>query len=641
MYKKRLNRWGLVKYNKEHEIKAILSKRMERSAVGKNTAFELRGRLVDMADVDQYARRKPITMRDIMAWRSAGAKTPSGLRCFTPEPLIQCPHPPEVFSTPERLLRDVRIYSIGSFEARTWVSQGLQRFCTSVKDVDSTSDAIEEIRDSLTTACILIDQNSILEAGAQLDAACSKIRKIVLAENPQTITRLIEIMVLVKAFGRPELVGMMLRQLVAMSAIILPTPHHPMHSIFTALCRLELQQFDEMALRAWDCMIGVFHHFLGPSHLSTRVSKLDRLDTAISSLDKERSDEYLKTILEAGRGACGSDLLESVEGLVSLGGYLRSRKRYTDLLEVGGELIQRITSWDAADPEGTSLLRWGIEFTTTAHFAQCDFEQAMTPFEILVGPTSEETDPKMWEYQTPARPISRPAATTPSAPISLKRKNDSDALNDPLEVLLPDRGGAIVQRVMPDDNSCLFRAIASAVLPGMDVMNELRSVIASTVQANPVEYSKVILDNQEPDDYCRWIQTEDAWGGQIELVILSKQFELEICSIDIKSGRVDKYNEGKPTRCILIYSGIHYDTVAFSRFNSPPEEDEKVFQSSEDEILDAAVSLCQKLKERGYYTNTAAFKIKCMDCGTISTGEKGAAEHASKTGHYDVKEVRT
>ena len=495
----------------------------------------------------------------------------------------------------------------------------MQHFCTSVKDVDSTSDAIEEVRDSLTTACLLIDQNSMLEAGTQLNAACSKIRKIVLAENPQTITRLIEIMVLVKAFGRPELVAEMLRLLAEMSAIILPTPHHPMHSIFTALCRLELQQFDETALRAWDCMIDVFHKFLGPSHLSTRVSKLDRLDTAISSLDTECSDEYLKTILEADRGACGSDLLKSVAGLVSLGGYLKSRKRYADLLEVGGELIQRITSWDAADPEGTSALRWGVEFAATAYF-----EQAMTPFEILVGPASKETDPKIWEYQTPAGPTSRLAATTPSAPISLERRNDSNALNDLPEVLLPDRAGAIVQRVMPDDNSCLFRAIASAVLSGMDAVNELRSVIASAIQANPVEYSKGVLDNQEPDDYCRWIQMGDAWGGQIELVILSKHFELEICSIDIKSGRVDKYNEGKPTRCILAYSGIHYDTIAFSRFNSSPEEDEKVFQSSEDEILDAAVSLCQKLKERGYYADT--FKTKFMDCGTISTGEKGAAE---------------
>jgi hypothetical protein len=402
MYKKRFERWGLVKYNKEHEIKAILSKQMERSAVGKNTAFELRGCPVDMSGVVQYARRKPITMRDIMAWRKTGAKTPSSLRCFTPEPVVQCPHPPEAFKAPERLFWDVRIYSISSFEAGTWVSQGLQHFCVSVKDVDSASDAIEEIRDGLITACILIDQESIRQAGIQLDAAFSKIRKIVLAENPQTIIRLIEIMVLVKAFGRSELVGMMLRQLAAMSAIILPTPHHPMHRIFTDLCHLELQQFDETALRAWDCMIDVFHMFLGPSHLSTRASKLDRLDTATSSLDTERSDQYLKTILEADREACGSDMLKSVAGLVSLGDYLRSRKRYTDLLEVGGELIQRTTGWDAADPEGASLLRCGIEFTATAHFAQRDFEQAITSFEMLVDLASEELswdDPKTWEYQ--------------------------------------------------------------------------------------------------------------------------------------------------------------------------------------------------------------------------------------------------
>jgi ubiquitin thioesterase OTU1 len=193
---------------------------------------------------------------------------------------------------------------------------------------------------------------------------------------------------------------------------------------------------------------------------------------------------------------------------------------------------------------------------------------------------------------------------------------------------------------MPDDNSCLFRAVASAVLPGMDAMNELRSIIAQAVQAHPTEYPKVVLDNKDPDDYCRWIQTDDAWGGQIELVILSKHFDLEICSIDVKSLRVDRYNAGKPTRCILAYSGIHYDTIAFSAFDAPPEEDETVFSSSEGSILDAATSLCQRLNEKGYYTDTAAMQIQCKDCGALSTGEAGAAAHAAKTGHYNMEEVQ-
>jgi ubiquitin thioesterase OTU1 len=90
-------------------------------------------------------------------------------------------------------------------------------------------------------------------------------------------------------------------------------------------------------------------------------------------------------------------------------------------------------------------------------------------------------------------------------------------------------------RVMPDDNSCLFRAFAAAVLPGDDLsMLELRSLVASQIQEEPDVYTKVVLDNRHPDDYCRWIQTEDAWGGAIELAILAKHFNIEICSIDVQ-----------------------------------------------------------------------------------------------------------
>lgn len=90
-------------------------------------------------------------------------------------------------------------------------------------------------------------------------------------------------------------------------------------------------------------------------------------------------------------------------------------------------------------------------------------------------------------------------------------------------------------RVMPDDNSCLFRAFAAAVLPGDDLsMLELRSLVASQIQEERDVYTKVVLDNREPDDYCRWIQTEDAWGGAIELAILSKHFKIEVCSIDVQ-----------------------------------------------------------------------------------------------------------
>ena len=88
---------------------------------------------------------------------------------------------------------------------------------------------------------------------------------------------------------------------------------------------------------------------------------------------------------------------------------------------------------------------------------------------------------------------------------------------------------------MPDDNSCLFRAFGTAVLPGDDQsMPALRSLVASTIQAQPDVYTTVILDNRSPDDYCKWIQTEVAWGGAIEMGILANHFDIEICSVDVQ-----------------------------------------------------------------------------------------------------------
>ncbi|KAL8928561.1 MAG: hypothetical protein Q9208_001795 [Pyrenodesmia sp. 3 TL-2023] len=176
-------------------------------------------------------------------------------------------------------------------------------------------------------------------------------------------------------------------------------------------------------------------------------------------------------------------------------------------------------------------------------------------------------------------------------------------------------------------------------------MTELRSIIASHIQANQDEYSEVVLE-KSPDDYCRWIQTENAWGGAIELNVLSRQFGIEICSIDVATLRIDRFNEGAQKRCILVYSGIHYDTIALSQSDpysvdgyAQPEDDVKIFDTNDDAVLAAALELCGELKKRHYFTDTAAFQIRCNVCGSTFVGEKGATEHASKTGHYDFGEA--
>ena len=224
---------------------------------------------------------------------------------------------------------------------------------------------------------------------------------------------------------------------------------------------------------------------------------------------------------------------------------------------------------------------------------------------------------------------------------------DKDPPQDTPEVPLPSHESTVVLRVMPDDNSCLFRALGTAVLgPSLDSMHELRAIVAAHIQEDQKSYNAAVLD-KDPADYCRWIQTDAAWGGAIELQILAQHFEIEICSINVQDGRVDRFNEGSEgrQRCILVYSGIHYDVIALSpsfpphtRAHAPPDMDVKVFDRYDEDILEGAVLLVTELRKRHYFTDTAGFLLRCLECGWTGKGEKAAAEHAQETRHFQIEE---
>ncbi|KAL2816843.1 OTU-domain-containing protein [Aspergillus cavernicola] len=237
--------------------------------------------------------------------------------------------------------------------------------------------------------------------------------------------------------------------------------------------------------------------------------------------------------------------------------------------------------------------------------------------------------------QTEEQPIVRP----PSPKLSLSRKPNKSLADDPPEVASEEHGGIFVLRVMADDNSCLFRAISTALMGGEDTMTELRSMVAENIQKHTDEYPEVVLE-MKPDDYCHWIQDENSWGGAIELNILSKELNCEICSIDVQTLRIDRFNEGQPQRCILVYSGIHYDTIALAPFSgAPPNHDAKVFDAEDPAVLEKSLALCKLLQQKHYYTDTAGFQLQCKICSKMVIGQEGARKHAETTGHSEFGEA--
>lgn len=259
----------------------------------------------------------------------------------------------------------------------------------------------------------------------------------------------------------------------------------------------------------------------------------------------------------------------------------------------------------------------------------------------VIPPSAPAPTPPAQPQPLPSVPRTSQPTTQPSAGPS----KASDPRQDIPEIPLPDESATLVLRVMPDDNSCLFRAIATAVSGDQDSdqVTKLRWHCSEYIQSNPAIYSKAIL-GKDPAAYCAWIQQENSWGGDIELDILSRVLGVEIDACIVQPFMVQKYNEGAADRIVLVYSGIHYDTVAVSPDpdgDIGAELDIRRFPTGDSEyVLEGARQLCERLSKQGYMTNTSTFGIKCNICGWKGKGERDATKHAMDTGHMELEEIR-
>ena len=117
----------------------------------------------------------------------------------------------------------------------------------------------------------------------------------------------------------------------------------------------------------------------------------------------------------------------------------------------------------------------------------------------------------------------------------------------------------------------------------------------------------------------------------------------------MKGQNLMNFGEDKKDRCVLVYSGIHYDRVAFSFTEPPhnvatlpPEMDRTVWPTDDDEVLRKTEALVQKLNKAHYYTDTEGLILKCdvPGCDWIGSGQLEGRKHAEQTGHVDLSEIR-
>lgn len=210
----------------------------------------------------------------------------------------------------------------------------------------------------------------------------------------------------------------------------------------------------------------------------------------------------------------------------------------------------------------------------------------------------------------------------------------------PVTTAKPVAKASLVVRVVPDDNSCLFRSVNS-ILRRPDSSSSvfaLREEVASVVSRNPSVYSEAFLGRPNAE-YCAWIMSENAWGGAIELSILAERHAVVLAAFDIKTMRCDRYGEGRqfPKIGFLVYDGIHYNYMAEAHSG---KADVCLFDVNDSKAFNAAKEKAQKEHNEHKYTDTQAFSLICVDCGKLLKGEKEALEHAKATGHTNFTEYK-
>jgi len=153
----------------------------------------------------------------------------------------------------------------------------------------------------------------------------------------------------------------------------------------------------------------------------------------------------------------------------------------------------------------------------------------------------------------PKPPVIQTEKTFPSPPPG------RDSVKSPVETV-----SGICHQKIDRDNSCLFRAILTAVGDSRTTDELRRFVIPDYISYVPQAYFYAEEGRPSSDEYKARISDPRAWGGSIELHILSHFYGVQICVVPVHNGDMVPYPEvpfQDDLRIYVIYNGTHYDCL--------------------------------------------------------------------------------
>ena len=286
MYKTHIKQWGLDKKNKEPEMRAIVRKHKQRADQGKRSAIRIRGQIRHFTEIVRYYERKGASIDDIIAQQTA-APTPEAVEIFTPvpSPILT----PPVLAIPEGIFRCIRDYIEGSFESGAWFSTGATSVCSSIQDMDNAAGELADLHAEFHLALSLFSKNLSDEARQSLRIITARIKRIISADYPGTLTELFCLTFTLYKYRATTALDILPQFFTVAKALL--GSEHPL----TRICEWfqSVYEYDswDLVTRCVEVVAGQFESAVGPMHLSTLYSRIDLIDFM-----KRKTDDGIKML---------------------------------------------------------------------------------------------------------------------------------------------------------------------------------------------------------------------------------------------------------------------------------------------------------------------------------------------------------
>lgn len=368
MYKSRIRLWGLDKKNKSHEVQQILQLRAWRKAQGKKSIFTRRGRVVDMADIERYAKRKRLELEPEIpssssssssedAFRPSTAAESMALRdlvCFTPPPT---PKPlgggaPLPLRNIERFLHAFYTFVDDSLQSGLWrLGKDVMGFAC-ILDVEYPRSVRDRFFLSIERGVKRYNLGDISQAYRQWRVAFDELRFVVGARRPSQLLCLVELVAHL-AECKDEVANLLLRYLGDLAGEQLAASSSSSSSadarvlMLQCLSRLNAEDLAGLTTVSQDCSRHAFSgHFYRQSFflLDSETILMENPDhrsssSSLSSSSNEEESSIQLANLVAGWDTSDVDALRAARSVMEI---LMASQRYEDAERVARMHIQRM-----------------------------------------------------------------------------------------------------------------------------------------------------------------------------------------------------------------------------------------------------------------------------------------------------------